>query len=143
MVTDSAGVWSTPQLQLFDAAVELEVAARRPDGGLRRWTSVWVVRVGENVFVRSWYRRETGWFAGAVAAGRVRVRVPGLDTEAAVVDLGGASGYPRDTGERLRTQLFDDVDAAYRAKYGDYGNATVSAMVTEQARLTTLRLDPL
>ena len=47
----------------------------------------------------------------------------------AVEDVGGA-----DPGLRA------EVDAAYRAKYGRYGSATVDRMVGDDAAAATLRL---
>lgn len=87
---------------------------------------VWVVRAGEHVYVRSWYRRDTGWFGHALRARRARVRVPGLEADVTVEDLGHSS-------ERVTAE----VDAAYRGKYG--GGA--GSMVTAEAAATTLRLD--
>jgi hypothetical protein len=136
----SAGPWSTEQLQLLDAAVELNIAVPRPDGALGRWTTVWVVCVGQGVFVRSWHRRETGWFGRAVTTGRARIRAIGLETDVAVVDL-GRTGDRSGEEPQLQGELFDEVDSAYRTKYGAFGDATVGAVVSAHARVTTLRLD--
>ena len=142
-MTPAPAAWSPEPLQLLAAAAELDVAARGPDGALRRWTPVWVVSVGEDVFVRSWHRRATGWFGHAVASERARVRLPGLEAEVAVVDLGSQTGHLPGGGRRLG-EVLDAVDAAYRVKYAAlHGAPTVAAMVSAQARATTLRLDPL
>ena len=135
--------WSAEQLQRVDTAVELDIAVRRPDDTLGRWTTVWVVCIDDGVFVRTWYRRDTGWFGDAVRSGQARVRVPGLEADVAVVDLGGAAEGAGTTAEGLRGKFFDDVDAAYRTKYGAFGDETVGAMVAARARATTLRLDRL
>lgn len=117
--------WSADELLRLDAAGELEIAVRRPDGSLRRSLPIWVVCAGDEVYVRSWHRRDTGWFGAAVRSTRARVRVPGLEAEVVVEDVGATS--PRVTA---------DVDAAYRAKYG----AGAGSMVTPAAAETTLRL---
>jgi hypothetical protein len=54
--------WSPEQLKRIGRAEELQIAAKRADGTLRRWVPIWVVCVGEQVFVRTWYRRDNGWF---------------------------------------------------------------------------------
>jgi hypothetical protein len=36
------------------SATELEIATRRADGSLRPYVPIWVVRVGDELFVRSW-----------------------------------------------------------------------------------------
>lgn len=113
----------TPEeLTLVCAAEELEIAARR-------WTPIWVVCVGAHPYVRSWYRRDTGWFAHVLKAGRAAVRVPGLEIDVTVEDIGA-----------LPAGLRSDIDAAYRTKYGRYGAGGVGPMVTDAAAATTLRL---
>jgi hypothetical protein len=119
--------WTDADLALVDAAVELEIAVRRPDGSLRPWTPVWVVSVDGQVVVRSWYRRESGWFGAAVRSHRAGVRVPGLLADVTVEDVGEGAG-----------DLRAGVDAAYRRKYG----AGAGSMVTDAAAATTLRLVP-
>jgi hypothetical protein len=71
--------WSPDDLHLMDAARELQIAVRRSDGSLRRWVPTWVVCAGGQVYVRTWYRRDTGWFGHALRSRRARIRVPGLE----------------------------------------------------------------
>jgi hypothetical protein len=90
-----------------------------------------VVSAGGQVYVRTWYRRTTGWFGRVLESHRARVRVPGLDADVVVEDVGEGPG-------ELRTS----VDEAYRAKYGRYGSGSVGQMVADPAAATTLRLTP-
>ena len=99
--------WSPHELQVIQAATELQIAVRRTDGTLHRWTPIWVVSCDGQVYVRTWFRRDTGWFGHALRSRRARIRVPGLQADAAVEDAG--KGPP---GLRQR------VDTAYRDKYG-------------------------
>jgi hypothetical protein len=66
-----------------------------------------------------------------VGSRRARIRVPGLEAGIAIEDVGDDRG-------KLRAE----VDAAYRAKYGRYGETSVTQMVTDAAAATTLRLIP-
>lgn len=118
--------WTPEQLALVDAARELEIAVHRADGTLRPWTPIWVVHVVGDVYVRTWYRRDTGWFGLALRTRRAHVRVPGVEVEVHIEDVG--VGPP---GVR------EDVDDAYRNKYG--GGSTGN-MVGDEAAATTLRL---
>ncbi len=120
--------WSSDELDRIGRAEELEIAAERADGTPRRWAPIWVVRVGEQVYVRTWYRRDTGWFGHVLESRKARIRVPGLEARVAVEDVGADSG-----GRRT------DVDAAYRTKYGRHG-ASVDRMIAPDAVATTLRL---
>jgi hypothetical protein len=97
------------------AAKELEITSRRADGSLRSWLPIWVVRADGEVFVRTWHRRTTGWFGQVVRSRGARIRVPGLETEVSVEDLGEGT-------DDLRAR----VDDAYRAKYGRYGDGSVA-----------------
>ncbi len=119
--------WSPEELRLVNGAGQLQIAVRRSDGSLRRWLPIWVVCTGGQVYVRTWYRRDTGWFGLALRSRRARVRVPGLEADVTIEDIGDASA-----------RVDGDVDAAYRAKYGDAG---AGSMVTAAAAATTLRLD--
>jgi len=123
--------WSPDELERIGTAEELHIATSRADGTLRRAVPIWVVGVSGQVYVRTWYRRDCGWFGHAVNARRARIRVPGLEADIAVEDVG-------DDQAELRAS----VDAAYRAKYGRYGETTVDRMVSDDAAASTLRLIP-
>jgi hypothetical protein len=121
--------WSPDELERIDTAEELQIATERGDGALRRDVPVWVVIADGQVYVRTWYRRDDGWFGRAVDSRRARIRIAGLEADVAVEDIG-------DDESGLRAS----VDAAYRAKYGRYGETTVDRMVSDDAAATTLRL---
>ena len=119
--------WSPDDLARIGSARELQIAVKRDDGTLRRWVPVWTVVAGDQVYVRTWYRRGTGWFGHALRSRRARIRVPGLEADVAVDDVGQGT-----------TRLREDIDAAYRAKYGNSSSTT--SMVTPEAAATSLRL---
>lgn len=121
--------WSPDELERINGAEELRIATERADGTLRRDVPIWVVSAGGQVYVRTWYRRNDGWFGHAVDSRRARIRVAGLAADVAVEDVG-------DDKSGLRAS----VDAAYRAKYDRYGEATVDRMVSDDAAAATLRL---
>lgn len=119
-------------IEEISRAEELLIAPRRADGTLRRWVPIWVVRVDESVYVRTWYRRDDGWYGHVLVSRRARIRVPGVEVDVTVEDLGNTEG-----------DLRASVDAAYRAKYGRYGRASIDQMATDDAAATTLRLVPI
>jgi hypothetical protein len=41
--------WTTDDLDKIDTADELEIASVRPDGTLRNPTTIWVVRLGDDL----------------------------------------------------------------------------------------------
>ena len=80
--------WSAGELERIGGAEELRIATRRADGTPRREVPVWVVRAGDQVYVRTWYRRDTGWFGHALRSHRACIRVPGLEADVTVEDVG-------------------------------------------------------
>src|SRR5580704_12633091 len=80
--------WSAEQLESIGRSGELQIATRRTDGTLRSWIPIWVVCVGDDVYVRTWYRRTTGWFGHVLHYPQARIRVASLETDVSVVDLG-------------------------------------------------------
>ena len=76
--------WSPDELRLMNAAGELRIAVKRSDGSLRQWVPIWVVCAGGQVYVRTWYRRDTGWFGHALRSRRARIRVPGLEADVTI-----------------------------------------------------------
>jgi hypothetical protein len=120
-VTETA--WTAEQLDAIGAAQELRLAARGSDGTLRVPVPIWVVRVGDELFVRSWRGADGAWYRAVQASGAGRVSAGGVEADAALV-AGGDD---------------DAIDAAYREKYASYPSH-VGPMVTDQARATTLRL---
>ena len=115
--------WTSEELRYLEASRELEIAARRVDGDLRGWTPIWVVVVEDEVFVRTWHRRTTGWYGRAVASARASIRVAGQSVDVVVEVTGDADA--------------DAVDGAYRTKYGV---SAAHSMVTAEASASTLRL---
>ena len=103
----------------------IEVSAPRPDGGPGGGRRIWVVVAGADVFVRTWHRRETGWYGGAVRSGTACIRFGEGPVDVVVTPIGDTDAAA--------------VDAAYRTKYGDLA---ARSMVTAEAAAATLRLAP-
>lgn len=119
--------WSAEQRARIGAAEELEVAGLRSDGSLGRPRIVWVVRLGDELYIRSVNGPDAAWYRGVQRQQRGRIWAAGV--EAGV-------GFVADHADD------DALDAGYRAKYGRYVGPT-ERITSETARSTTLRLVPL
>jgi hypothetical protein len=119
--------WDPSELDTIDATEELQIAPARRDGTLRPATPIWVVRVGDDLYVRSWRGPDGAWFRAARANRRGHISVGGVERDVAFVDVEGEAN--------------DAVDHAYRKKYGRY-ESYVTPMIAPQARGTTLKLVP-
>lgn len=56
--------WTNDELNRIGSAEELEIAPLRSDGTLRKPTTIWVVRVDNDLYVRSVNGRDSAWFKG-------------------------------------------------------------------------------
>ncbi len=61
--------WTEDELSRIGGAEELRIASMRPDGTQRPYVIIWVVRAGDDIFVRSAYGADNPWFRRAVASG--------------------------------------------------------------------------
>ena len=121
--------WTTDELAAIAAADELEIAPLQPDGPQRAPVTIWVVRAGDALYVRSYRGSGSSWFRGAEASHEGHIRAGGVDKDVTFVDVA-------DLG------VNDQIDAAYRAKYRRFGASYVDPMVAERARTATLKLVP-
>jgi hypothetical protein len=118
--------WTTDELEKIAAADELQLAPTRSDGSLPKPVTIWVVRVGEDFYVRSWRGRTGSWFRGARQTHEGHISAGGIDKDVRFIEAGD--------------DVNDAVDNAYRSKYRRYADSYVEPMVRPEARATTIRL---
>jgi hypothetical protein len=122
--------WDSAELEQVGTATELELATRRADDTLSRYTVMWVVRVGTNLYVRAAYGPGSAWYRRATRYGRGRIRAGGVGRQVVLAHLA-----PDD-------HVHGEIDASYHAKYDQYGPQIVGTVVGPDAATVTLRLDP-
>ncbi len=120
--------WTTDELGKIDAADELEIASVRPDGTLRNPTTIWVARLGDDLYVRSVNGRTGSWFRGTQDRHEGHIRAGGVDKDVTFVDPD--------------PDIDDQIDDAYRTKYRRYAPRIVGSILTPGARSATLKLLP-
>jgi hypothetical protein len=121
--------WTSDELSNIAAADELQIAPLRPDGRPRNPVTIWVVRDGDGLYVRSYRGPESSWFRGTQARHEGHIEAGGVDKDVTFV-------------EETDPAVNDQIDAAYRAKYHGYDASYVDPMVAPPARATTLKLVP-
>lgn len=119
--------WTAGELDEIDATEELDIASFRPDGTTRPPVTIWVVRVDDDVYVRSAYGPENGWFRRALASGAGHVSVGSVEKDVT---------FAEPVAEPAR------IDAAYHAKYDEHGPEIVGTVVGARAATVTVRLVP-
>jgi len=121
--------WTKDELDKIAAADELQIASLRPDATLAKPVTIWVVRIGDDLYIRSYKGRGGSWFRAAQAQHAGRIRAGGVEKEVTFVD-------ETDPG------INDEIDAAYRTKYRGYSGQYVDPMVAAEARSTSIKLVP-
>ena len=120
--------WTSDELTKIGTAEELEIASRRQDGTLRKSTTIWVVRHGDDLYVRPVNGRASAWFRGTQERHEGHIQAGGLDKDV--------------TFEDAAPELNDQIDTAYRTKYSRYAANIIGSVVTSKARSATIKLVP-
>ena len=121
--------WTRDELDKIEAAEELDLTSVRRDGTLGNPVTIWVVRVGNDLYIRSWKGRMSGWFRATQARHQGRIEAGGVGKDVT---------FMAEADDRLN----DQIDTAYRTKYRRHGGRYVDPMVASAARTATLRLVP-
>jgi hypothetical protein len=120
--------WTSDELKKIGTAEELQIASLRADGTLRKLVIIWVVRLGDDLYVRSVNGRNSGWFRGVQTRHAGHIRAGGVDKDVAFVEEPDAN-------------INDQIDAAYAVKYRRYASI-VPSINSPTARAATIKLVP-
>ncbi len=121
-------VWTSDELNKIGTAEELKIASLRRDGTRRNPVTIWVVRLGDDLYVRSVNGRTAAWFRGTQVRHEGHIRAGGVEKEVTFVDAD--------------PDLNNQIDAAYRTKYRRYAANIVGSIVSPKARSATIKLVP-
>ncbi|MGD0613353.1 MAG: DUF2255 family protein [Anaerolineales bacterium] len=120
--------WTSDELTKIGTVEELEIASLRRDGTLRKPVTIWVVRLGDDVYVRSVNGRTAAWYRSTQLRHEGRIQAGGVEKDVTFVDA-----VP---------DINDQIDAAYRTKYRRYAASIISHIVSPEARSATIKLVP-
>jgi hypothetical protein len=120
--------WTSEELEKIADSDELQLASARDDGTLRKPVTIWVVRLSDDLYVRSVKGRTSHWFRSTEDRHEGHVRAGGVDKDVRFVEVGD--------------EVSDEIEAAYRTKYEHYGASFVDPLFTPEARAATLELVP-
>jgi hypothetical protein len=120
--------WTSEELEKIADSDELQLASARDDGTLRKPVTIWVVRLSDDLYVRSVKGRTSHWFRSTEDRHEGHVRAGGVDKDVRFVEVGD--------------EVSAEIEAAYRTKYEHYGASFVDPLFTPEARAATLELVP-
>ena len=119
--------WNEQELATIGEADELRISSHRPDGTLRPSVIIWVVRIGDNLYVRSAYGAKNPWYARSRKSGSGHITSGGIERDVTFEDA---------------TDSPEAIDAAYHTKYDRHGPRIVGTVVGEKVAALTFRLVP-
>ena len=122
-------MWTSGELTTVETAEEMELESLRRDGTLGNPVTIWVVRVGDDLYVRSWKGRAGSWFRATQVRNQGHIQAGGVDQDVAFV-------------VEADDDINNQIDAAYRTKYRRHGGRYVDPMVAAEARAATIKLVP-
>ena len=120
--------WTRDELDKLGDAEELDIVTVRSDGMLRKPVTVWVVRVADDLYVRSGYGNAAAWYRGTQARREGHIKAGGIEKQVVFAEADPA--------------LNDDIDAVHLAKYRRHEARWLDPMVGPEARATTIKLGP-
>jgi len=121
--------WTRDELDRIGTAEELEIAPlRRRVAAARNPVTIWVVRHGDDLYVRSVNGRTAAWFRGTQVRHEGHIQAGGIDKDVTFMDAD--------------PDISDQIDAAYRTKYRRYAASIISHIVSATARSATIKLVP-
>jgi hypothetical protein len=82
--------WTDNELRRIGGAEELEIAPVHRDGTWRASRPIWVVRDGDDLYVRAAYGSGSGWHRIARASGQARISAGGAEQDVTVEDAASA-----------------------------------------------------
>lgn len=122
--------WTSDELSKIGNAEELDLASLRSDGTLRKPRTIWVVRVGDELFVRSVNGRGSDWFRGVLTRHQGQIQAGGVEKGVTFVEV--------DADDKIH----DAISDAYRTKYHRYAGKILNTTLTPQAQSATVKLVP-
>ncbi|MEO7722404.1 MAG: DUF2255 family protein [Pseudolysinimonas sp.] len=126
---DTAG-WNPETLAGLGDALEVDVTPFAADGSRRASRTIWSIRVGDELYVRSWKGRNAVWFQDALATMQGEIAVTG----------GGATQLVRFEAVDAAAPVQAQISASYLTKYA--GLDETGAMNEQEPLESTLRLLP-
>jgi hypothetical protein len=124
-------IWTHDDLDRLGGAGEVEVSSIRSDGSLSRARTVWVVRVGDELYLRSVNGPDAAWYRSTRTFHQGQIQARGVARNVTWIDV-NATEQP---------YVDPAVDAEYARKY-QRSPAAIARINSPLARTTTMRAEP-
>jgi hypothetical protein len=95
---------------------------------VRKAVTIWIARLGDDLYQRSAYGRGSAWFRAVQPRHKGRISRKGIEKDVTFL--------------HADKNLNEEIDAAYRGKYHRNGAQYVNKMLSPKARSATIKLAP-
>jgi hypothetical protein len=113
--------WTRDELDKIGRADELQIASLRKDGTLRNSVVIWVVRVADELYLRSVNGRSSAWFRGMQDRYEGHIRAGGVDKDVTFIEVD-------------EPNINEEIDSAYRRKYSYYQQGSIISSAPRHER---------
>jgi hypothetical protein len=120
--------WTDDELATLRTAGSLQLEAAPVDQPATGRVEIGVVTFGGAAYLRAYRRTGSTWFQATRAFGRGTIRAGDLERDVVFEAADPASA--------------NQIDAAYRSKYGRYGAAAVGFAINPLSRAATVKITP-
>ncbi len=120
--------WTSEELAKADTVDEVQISSVRDNATMSKPRTIWVVRDGQDLYVRSVNGSDAAWFRSTRTRHEGRVQIGDVQKNVSFVDADPS--------------VNDQIDAAYQSKYRRYAKDIVDSINSAQARSTTMKLLP-
>jgi hypothetical protein len=121
--------WTNDELRKIGEAEELRIELLRSDGTLRNQVIIWVIRLGDDLYVRSVSGPSASWFRGVQTHHEGHIRAGGIYKDVILL-------------EEPDSMINDQIDAIYNIKYQRHAASIIGQITSSQARSATIKLVP-
>jgi hypothetical protein len=119
--------WTSDELSKIGSAEELQIAALRSDGTLRKPVTIWVVRLDDDIYVRSVNGRTSAWFRGVQVRHEGHIIAGGVEKDVTFEEINDST-------------IGEQINNAYRTKYRRYAASIIDHINSPEARAATIKL---
>lgn len=119
-------IWAADELDKIGNAEELMIAPMRMDGSFRNYLPIWVVRVDDDLFIRSVNGITANWYIAAQVCHKGKILAGGIEK---MVNF-----------DHTSQDLEQAIDNAYREKYQKRYPGIISSINSPIAKMACIKL---
>lgn len=122
-------MWTNEEINTIGNTEEFQIASQKSDGSLRKPLPVWVIRVGDGLYIRCMNGISGAWYRGVQECHQGHIHGSSVDCEVTFI-------------EEPSSDINDLIDSEYLKKYGHYGASLIRKMTNSGPRSTTIKMLP-